>query len=176
MVSCWKTATTIWLYDLPINVAEGLKFAFLQSDLFWQVTCARSKSKAPKPALSLILLHLHHHFSNKLQYECLFVWSFTPHSISSWSVYLHTLFLACLRPPKQLTSTKFTSDNGPSWMSRRGRIKVENISWSISTEVMWLGWVLNSQLLDLKKIFFDKLTWFFNLVIFRRLQLVSDVW
>ena len=46
MASCWKTATPIWLYDVPRNVAEDLMIAFLQSDLFWQVTRASSKTKA----------------------------------------------------------------------------------------------------------------------------------
>ena len=41
--NCYHNLT----YDMPRNVAKGLNIAFLQSDLFWQVTYARSKAKAP---------------------------------------------------------------------------------------------------------------------------------
>ena len=46
MTSYSKTATTIWLYDVPRSIAEDLRIAFLQSTLFWQASCAKSKTKA----------------------------------------------------------------------------------------------------------------------------------
>ena len=46
MTSYGKTATTILLYDVPRSIAEDLRIAFLQSHLFWQVSCAKSKTKA----------------------------------------------------------------------------------------------------------------------------------
>ena len=46
MMSYTKNATTICLYDMSRNVSEDLIIAFLQSNLFWQVSCARSKTKA----------------------------------------------------------------------------------------------------------------------------------
>ena len=45
MTSYSKTATTIWLYDVPRIIAEDLRIAFLQSNSFWQVSCAKSKTK-----------------------------------------------------------------------------------------------------------------------------------
>ena len=46
MTSYSKTATTIQLYDVPRSIAEDPRSAFLQSNLFWQVSCAKSKTKA----------------------------------------------------------------------------------------------------------------------------------
>ena len=46
MTSYSKTATTIWLYDVPRSIAEDPRIAFLQSNLFWQVSCVKSKTKA----------------------------------------------------------------------------------------------------------------------------------
>ena len=46
MTSYSKTATTIELYDVPRSIAEDPRIAFLQSNLFWQVGCAKSKTKA----------------------------------------------------------------------------------------------------------------------------------
>ena len=46
MTSYSKTATKIWLYDVPRSIAEDLRIAFLQSTLLWQVSCAKSKTKA----------------------------------------------------------------------------------------------------------------------------------
>ena len=34
------------LYDVPRSIAEDPRIAFLQSNLFWQVSCAKSKTKA----------------------------------------------------------------------------------------------------------------------------------
>ena len=34
------------MYDVPRGVAEDLRIAFLQSSLFWQVSCAKIKTKA----------------------------------------------------------------------------------------------------------------------------------
>ena len=45
MTSYSKTATTIKLYDVPRSIAEDPRVAFLQSNLFWQVSCAKSKTK-----------------------------------------------------------------------------------------------------------------------------------
>ena len=33
-------------FDVPRSIAEDLRIAFLQSTLFWQVSCAKSKTKA----------------------------------------------------------------------------------------------------------------------------------
>ena len=38
----------------------------------------------------------------------------------------------------------------PSWISRRGRITIEMMSWSIHTKVWWLSWDSNLQPLDLQ--------------------------
>ena len=46
MTSYSKTATTIELYDVPRSIAEDPRIACLQSNLFWQVSCAKSKTKA----------------------------------------------------------------------------------------------------------------------------------
>ena len=46
MTSYSKTATTIYLYDVPRSIAEDPRIAFLQSNNFWQVSCAKSKTKA----------------------------------------------------------------------------------------------------------------------------------
>ena len=46
MTSYSNTATTIWLYDVPRRIAEDPMIVFLQSKLFWQVSCAKSKTKA----------------------------------------------------------------------------------------------------------------------------------
>ena len=46
MMSYSKTATTILMYDVPRSIAEDLRIAFLQSNLFWQVSCVKSKTKA----------------------------------------------------------------------------------------------------------------------------------
>ena len=46
MTSYSKTATTIYLYDVPRSIAEDPRIAFLQSNKFWQVSCAKSKTKA----------------------------------------------------------------------------------------------------------------------------------
>ena len=65
-------------------------------------------------------------------------------------VNLLPLFLGSLKT-KRLTSTKShfspKNDNCPSWI---GGIAVEIISWSISTNVMWLRWNSNSWPLDLQ--------------------------
>ena len=45
MASYRKTAAKIWQFSVPWNVAEDLRIAFLQSNLFWQVSYARSKTK-----------------------------------------------------------------------------------------------------------------------------------
>ena len=34
------------MYDVPRSNAEDLRIAFLQPNLFWQVSCAKSKTKA----------------------------------------------------------------------------------------------------------------------------------
>ena len=52
-----KTATTIWLYDVPRNVAEDLRIAFQQSNLFWQVSCAQSKLR-PIEKYAHVLLNM----------------------------------------------------------------------------------------------------------------------
>ena len=41
-------------------------------------------------------------------------------------------------------------DNCPSWISRRGRMAIEIISWSISMNVVWLSWGFNLWPLDLQ--------------------------
>ena len=46
MTSYSKTATTIKLYDVPRSIADDPRIAILQSNLFWQVSCAKSKTKA----------------------------------------------------------------------------------------------------------------------------------
>ena len=46
MTSYSKTATTIELYDVPRSIAEDHRIAYLQSNLFRQVSCAKSKTKA----------------------------------------------------------------------------------------------------------------------------------
>ena len=43
MTSYSKTATTVGLYDVARSVAEDPGIAFVQSNLFWQVSCTKSK-------------------------------------------------------------------------------------------------------------------------------------
>ena len=62
-------------------------------------------------------------------------------SCRAWSVYLTTRLLGRLSP-KRLTTIMHTllpeTENCPSWISRRERMTIENISWSISTkECCW---------------------------------------
>ena len=59
MMSYTKTATTICLYDVSRNVLEDLIIAFLQSNLFWQVSCARSKTKARTEISSWSIKKIH---------------------------------------------------------------------------------------------------------------------
>ena len=65
-------------------------------------------------------------------------------SCPAWSVYLTTRLLGRLRPLKRLTSIVHIlspeTDNCPSWISRRERMTVENISWSISTKECCRPW------------------------------------
>ena len=57
-------------------------------------------------------------------------------SCQVWSVYLITLFLDELSPlsgkPEFVHIHVPETDNCPSWISRRERMTIENISWSIS--------------------------------------------
>ena len=40
--NCYHNLT----YNVPRSIAEDLRMAFLQSNLFWQASCAKSKTKA----------------------------------------------------------------------------------------------------------------------------------
>ena len=66
--------------------------------------------------------------------------------LTSWSVTLLTLFLGRFRLPKRLLNQYLVhvlSKVTDNWISGRGRMVVEIISWPISTKVMWPGWQLN---------------------------------
>ena len=75
---------------------------------------------------------------------CLFVQRFygpvnPMESCRAWSVYLTTRLLGRLIPLTSIVHILSPeTDNCPSWISRRERMRVENISWSISTKECWL--------------------------------------
>ena len=69
---------------------------------------------------------------------------------------LLTLFQGRLIPPLIAVEQDLVhilspvTDNCLSWISRRGRMAVEIISWPVSTNVMWQGWDSNSWRMDLQ--------------------------
>ena len=77
--------------------------------------------------------------SESINQLALFLGRLSP--ISSWPVFVH--FLSPV------------TNNCTFLISRKGRMAVETISWSISTKFMWPCWYLNLQPLDLQS---DSLT------------------